>query len=177
MSKQRKYLDRGRKIALERRPFRPDWMTLLGAGMTAAHKGRAGMTPYLHQVMWEGVDPMVVTPRPAAFDHHLLRAWLDVNEDDAIDYLMSDWGLAFDGPVPENASQANKLLELEDCITAGRGAHMLSAYQQSVPEGTSTWFVGYCSDCLRAILMWIDDADLSRRWWPFYDHEAPGVIL
>ncbi|SLN05208.1 hypothetical protein FM103_19375 [Corynebacterium xerosis] len=172
MRKQRKYLDRGRKIELEGRPFEVDWMTLLGAGRSAVQRGRADEAAFLSEVMWEDVDPAVVTHRPAALDYPLMRRWLDVHEDEAIDYLMDEWGLAFDEPAPENAGQANELLELEDCITAGRGAHMLSAYQRSVPEGTGTWFVGYCSDCLRAILMWIDDADLSSRWWPFYDQES-----
>ncbi|MGP5099688.1 hypothetical protein ACTXJ1_16865 [Brachybacterium alimentarium] len=62
MGKQRKYLDRGRKIELEGRPFKVDWSTLLGAGRSAVQKGRADEAAFLSEFMWEGVNPAVVTP-------------------------------------------------------------------------------------------------------------------
>jgi hypothetical protein len=170
---QRKYLDRGRSIPLEGRPFRIDWMLLLGAGLSAAHKGRTEQAPFLEQVMWAGVDPKVIHPRPAALDFPLMRSWLDVNEREAMAYLIGEWGPSLLDPPPHTAEQVRALLDRGDCVAAGRGAHLMARWMEKVEEGTASWYVGYCAHCVRALLLRVDAESFEVSWWPFYDQEAP----
>lgn len=171
MGKQRKYLDRGRRIRLEGRPMEPDWLTLLGAGREAVREGTADSCRYLDEVMWEGVDPMMVTPRPALFDHPFLRSALDTREEVAVEYLHGQWDRAWVDPLPDSAAEIRDMLELPDCAKRSR-SHLMTAYGAKLPEGTVTWYAGYCAACMRAMLLRIDDDAFTVRWWPFYDHEA-----
>lgn len=177
MSKQRKYLDRGREIELEGRPYEVDWVTLLGAGRSAVQRGRADGAAFLSEVMWEDVNPAVVTPRPAALDYPLMRRWLDVNEQEAIAYLGDGWGGALNEPQPETATEARALLARPYCAPKENWQHFMYSVKFQLHDGPLEWDVGYCHDCLRALLMLDDDTTNTTRWWPFYDHEEPGVIL
>lgn len=172
MGKQRKYLDRGRKIELEGRPYEVDWVTLLGAGRAAVQRGRADETAFLSEVMWEGVDSSVVTPRPAALDYPLMRRWLDLNEQEAIDYLCDGWGYALYQPKPETADQARALLDRPRCATKERWQHFMYSVELKVKDGPLEWYAGYCNDCQWAMLMLDDDLAKQPRWWPFYDQES-----
>lgn len=172
MARQRKYLDRGRQIALEGRPYEVDWMTLLGAGRSAVEKGRADDAPFLSEVMWKGVNDAVVTPRPAALDHPLMRRWLAADEQAAIDYLCDGWGYAPNEPKPETAAQMLALLDRPLCATEERWQHFMYVVKGRLPDGPLEWYVGYCYDCLRAMLMLDDGTEKDPRWWPFYDQET-----
>lgn len=170
MGKQSNDLDGGRLIRLEGRPVEPDWLTLLGAGRNAVQKGRAAAASFLSEVMWEGVDREVVTPRPAALDYPLMRRWLEVNEQEAITYLCDGWGYALDEPEPETATEALAILNRPLC--APQGHRMLTTKLSLPDDGSLDWNVGYCSDCLRAVLLLTDDTNDSTQWWVFYDQEA-----
>lgn len=174
MSRQRKYLDRGRWIALERRPIAVDWATLLGAGRNTVQKGRADAAPFLSEVMCEGVDRAVFAPapRPAALDHPLLRRWLDVNEQEAITYLCDGWGYALNQPAPETAAEARALLNRPYCAPKEQWRHFMYTVKFILQDGPLEWYVGYCSGCLRALLMLDDDTNNTVRWWQFYDQET-----
>lgn len=172
MGKQRKYLDRGRKIALEGRPYEVDWVTLLEAGRSAVQSGRAAEATFLSEVMWEGVDPAVVPPRPAALDYPLMRRWLDVNEQEAIDYLCDGWGYAVNGSRPETADQARALLSRPRCGTKETWQHFMYSLKLLHREGPLEWHVGYCQDCLWAVLVMDDEFAKEPLWWPFYDQES-----
>lgn len=171
MGKQRKYLDRGRRIALEGRPFDVEWLTLLGCGRSAVQKGRADDAPFLSEVMWEGIS-LPPTPRPAVLDHPFLRSALDRREDETMAYLTEQWSNAWVDPLPRDAAEARALLDRPDCITAGNGAHLMTAFAAKIPDEESTWYTGLCAHCMRAMLLRVDDAAFSVKWWPFYDQET-----
>ena len=173
MGKQRKYLDRGRKNALSGRPYEVDWLDLLGLGLRPARDGRANTAPFLSEVMWEDItSPFFPYPRPALLDHPFLRTALDLRESETMSYLAQQWSRAWVNPLPRNAAQVRELLGRPDCITAGDGAHRMTGYGAKMPEGTVTWYTGFCARCMRAMLLRIDDDAFSVRWWPFYDQEA-----
>ena len=172
MAKQRKYLDRGRRIALEGRPYEVEWFELLGLGRLAAQNGRANSAPFLSEVMWEGVSSVPPFPRPVLLDHPFLRSALDRREDETMSYLTEQWSTAWVEPLPQDADEARGILDRPDCLTAGSGAHLMTAYGAQLPEGTLTWYTGFCAHCMRAMLLRIDDATASTKWWPFYDQET-----
>ncbi|MEE1616989.1 hypothetical protein [Brachybacterium sp. J153] len=175
MDEQSNYVDREQLIRLEGRPIEPDWMTLLGAGRNAVQKCRAAAAPFLSEVMWEDVDRAVVTPRPAALDYPLMRRWLEVNEQEAIAYLCDGWGYALDEPEPETATDAQAILSRPLC--APQGHRMLTTKLSLPDDGPLAWNVGYCPDCLRAVLLLSDDTDDSARCWVFYDQEAVDATM
>lgn len=170
MSRQRKYLDRGRKIALEGRPIDPDWMTLLGAGRSAVQRGSADTCRYLSEVMWEGILPFRL-PRPAAFDYPLMRRWLHLDEQAATTYLRRQWGMA---RAPEDTAEALSMMNGIGCLAAGLGSHRLTADRFTLPDPYvgGTWIVGPCRDCQRALLWFFPSDGSSHRSWEFYDHQA-----
>ena len=170
MGKQRKYMDRGRRIALEGRPCEVEWMTLLGNGRSAVVNGRADDAPFLDEVMWEGIY-LSPTPRPAALDHPFLRSVLDRREDEAIAYLTERWSLAWVDPLPQNAAAVREALDLPDCAAAG-STHLMTGFGAKLPDGPDTWYTGYCIHCMRAMLMQANTEAFSVKWWPFYDQET-----
>ncbi|MDN5685845.1 MAG: hypothetical protein L0G94_04065 [Brachybacterium sp.] len=171
MGKQRKYLDRGRRIRLEGRPMDPDWMALLGAGRNAVLEGRADEAPFLSDVMWEGVSGFPRFPRAAAFDHPLIREWLHVDERAATAYLRQQWGMV---RAPEDATEALSMMDSASCLIAGLGSHRLTADRFALPDPAEggTWVAGPCRDCQRALLWFFPDDGSLPRVWQFYDHEA-----
>ena len=48
----------------------------------------------------------------------------------------------------------------------------MTAYAARLPEGEVTWYAGYCENCMRAMLLRINDETFSVTWWPFYDQES-----
>lgn len=172
MARQRNCPDRGRRIALEDRPYEVDWLTLLRAGRSAVQKGRADEVSFLSGVMWRGVDDAVVTPRPAALDHPFMRRWLAADEQAAIDYLCDGWGCALNEPEPESADQVRALVARPLCPPKEKWQHFMYSVEARLPDGPLEWYVGYCHDCLRALLVLDDDTTNSTSWWPFYDQET-----
>lgn len=171
MSRQRKYLDRGRKIQLEGRPIEPDWSLLLGAGRSAVQKGSADACRYLSEVMWEDVLPDFRHPRAAAFDYPLMRQWLYIDERAATAYLREQWGMA---RAPEDTAEALSMMDDIDCLVAGLGSHRLTADKFTLPDPYvgGTWISGPCRDCHRALLWFFPSDGCRHRAWEFYDHEA-----
>lgn len=145
MSEQRKCLDRGRKIALEGRPYEVKWPTLRALGMTAVRDGCADTAPSLAEVMWE---------------------------DATLAYLTDQGGRASIAPLPRDVARVRELLDMPDGITAGSPAHLMTGYKASVSEGTVHWYAGVCAYCLRAMLLRVDEAARSFKWWTFYDQET-----
>ncbi|HEX7351438.1 hypothetical protein, partial [Brachybacterium sp.] len=107
MSRQRKYLDRGRRIALE---------------------GRADAAPFLSEAMGEGVSSLPPSPRPALLDHPFLRSALDRREHETMGYLTEQWSAAWVDPLPRDAAEVRGFLDRPDCITTGSGAHLMTGY-------------------------------------------------
>lgn len=171
MAKQRKYLDRGRRIALEGRPYEVEWLSLLGMGLSKARDGRADTVPFLSEVMWEGIY-LSPTPRSALLDHPFLRSALDRREEETMAYLTEQWTKAWIKPLPRDAAEVWELLDRPDCITAGEGAHYMTGSGSTISEGLVTWYTGFCARCMRAILLRIDPEEFSVKSWPFYDQEA-----
>lgn len=171
MGKQRKYLDRGRRIRLEGRPFGADWWELLGAGRSAVISGRADACRYLDEVMWEDIVSYAHFPRPAAFDYPLMREWLHVDERAATTHLRQHWGMA---RALEDAAEALTMMDSVDCLTAGLGSHRLTADRFALPDPAEggTWLAGPCRDCQRALLWFFPDDGSLPRVWQFYDHQA-----
>lgn len=175
MNGTRKYLDRGRRVALEGRPYAVDWWDLVGLGLAKGRDGRADDAPFLSEVMWEGVSGLPRFPRPALLDHPFLRPALDRREEETMAYLTEQWSKAWVDPLRRDASEVRELLDRPDCLTAGVGAHYMTGYGASISEGLSTWYTGFCARCMRAVLLRIDPDDPEELWvkaWPFYDQEA-----
>ena len=172
MGKQRKYLDRGRRIALEGRPYRVEWLSLLGFGRLAVQNGRADEAPFLSEVMWEGCSSVSPTPRPALFDHPFLRSALAVREEETLAYLSQQWSDAWVSSLPRNADEALELLSRPSCYDGSQSAHLMTAYGARLPEWEVTWYAGFCERCMRAMLLRINDETFSVSWWPFYDQES-----
>lgn len=172
MGKQRKYLDRGRRIALDGRPYRVEWLTLLDLGRQAVKQGRDGSAPTLAAVMWEGITSLSTSPRPALFDHPLLRSALAVREGETMAYLTEQWRNAWVSALPRDADEARELLSLPSCGEGRLAAHLMTAYAARLPEGEVTWYAGFCERCMRAMLLRINDERFSVTWWPFYDQES-----
>jgi len=172
MNKQRKYLDRGRRIALEGRPYRVEWLTLLSLGRRAVKQGRDGSAPTLAAVMWEGMTALSPTHRPALLDHPFLRSALAAREEMTLAYLTEQWRDAWVSPLPRDADEALALLSRPSCGEGGRAAHLMTAYAARLPEGEVTWYAGFCEHCMRAMLLRINDETFAVTWWPFYDQES-----
>ncbi|WP_394217122.1 hypothetical protein [Brachybacterium vulturis] len=148
MSEQRKCLDRGRKIALEGRPYEVKWRPLLELGMTAVRDGCADTAPPLAEVMWEDATLAYLTDQA------------------------DQGGRASIDPLPRDVARVRELLDMPDGITAGSPAHLMTGYGASVSEGTVHWYAGVCAYCLRAMLLRVDDAARLFKWWTFYDQET-----
>lgn len=172
MGKQRKYLDRGRRIALEGRPYRVEWLNLLGFGRLAVNEGRDASAPTLAEVMWEGIISVSPFLRPALLDHPFLRSALAVREEETLAYLTEQWRAAWVSPLPRDADEARELLSRPSCGGVGRAAHLMTAYAAWLPEGEVTWYAGFCERCMRAMLLRINNETFSVTWWPFYDQES-----
>lgn len=160
MGAQRKYLDRGRRIPREGRPYAVEWLTLLAVSLVKGRDGRADDAMFLSEVMWEGVSGPRF-PRPALLDHPFLRSVQDLTDLDAQE-----------NELRQQAKVLRKLLDSPDCIAAGEGAHFMTGYGASISEGQVTWSTGLCARCLGAILLRIDLVESSVKAWPFYDQEA-----
>ncbi|MGP9582503.1 hypothetical protein [Brachybacterium sp. AOP35-5H-19] len=171
MSGTRKYLDRDRTIALEGRPYEVDWVTLLGAGRSAVQRGRADEVPLLSEVIWEDMDSAVVTPRPAALDYALMRRWLDVDESAAMTYLLDAWRGSMNAPEPDTPDGVRAILNQRSCPPKKEWQHFMYIVKRRFQDGPREWYVGYCNDCLEALLMLDDDRTNEIRTWTFYDQE------
>ncbi|MGO1699603.1 MAG: hypothetical protein ACTHZD_14745 [Micrococcaceae bacterium] len=165
----RKFLDKQRSIPLNGQPLEPDWLVLLTVGQKAVLNGTAETTPFLDAVMWRGINPRGVQPRPASLNNHLMRQWVDAETDTATEFLREQWGMI---RAPETREEAHGMLSTPDCFTAGLGSHRLTAEHYLIHDETDAWAVGHCRDCVRALLWRFPLVSGRPRTWQFYDHEA-----
>ena len=166
--RQRKYLDRGREIALEGRPVVPDWKLLLRLGRRAVKKRRGDAGEFLDEVMWRGVA-RPRTLRPAVMDYPLMRRWLDVEERDAVAYLRRHWGMV---RVPSYRAGALAILDHPGCGAEGYGHRILASRRKQTDRHGIYWSVGFCGDCFQSLLLRYDGRDGTAQDWPFYDQQA-----
>lgn len=168
-AKTRKFLDRERTIPLNGTPVAPDWLLLLTLGKGAVLSGAAEMTPFLDEVMWQGVSPHEVQSRPASLNNHLMRRWVEIETRDAAEFLREQWGMV---RAPETREEAHRMLSRPDCFAAGLGGHRLTAEHYLLDDETDAWAVGHCRDCFRALL-WRFPLNGGRpQTWQFYDQET-----
>lgn len=168
----RKFLDRGRRVPLEGRPLSPDWDQLLYLGMRAVEKGRADDSPYLSAVMFEDIYELGRFSKPAPFDNELLRQWLDADEGAAVVFIRQQLGNV---RAPDTGAEAREILGRHDCLSDALGTHRLTTEQAVWRANDVTWAVGWCSDCVRALLWRFDEGEAPVTTWPFYDHESSAL--
>ncbi|MGP5099687.1 hypothetical protein ACTXJ1_16860 [Brachybacterium alimentarium] len=95
-----------------------------------------------------------------------------MNEQEALAYLVDSWVYAMSDPEPESATEVLELLNRPLCIAKGKWQHFMYWTMAKLPDGPLEWHMGYCQDCLRAVLMLDDDTANTTRWWTFYDQES-----
>ena len=87
-------------------------------------------------------------------------------------YLTEQWRDAWVSPLPRDADEARELLSRRTCGEGGRTGHLMTSLAARLPEGEVTWYAGYCENCMRAMLLRVNDETFSVTWWPFYDQES-----
>lgn len=177
MVQQRKYLDSKRRVPLAGRPIYPQWNMIMEMGIRAVEKGWADESPYLSDVMWDGIRKQGICPQPAAFCNPLLREWLEADESPALDFLRTQWNNV---RAPESVAEASEMLAVEDCISRGYG-HRLRMECAARETLSGAWAAGWCSDCVSALLWRFDNAqapgeEMTFQTWPFYDHEVCAPV-
>jgi hypothetical protein len=170
----RKYPDRQRRIPLDGRPVNPDWHPLLYYGIRAVDKGLAEESPYLSAVIFRGINERGVFARAAAFDYELLLEWLSINESDASAYIRDQLGT---GRAPSDGEEAREMLARPDCLAERLGTHRLRDAMAVHHEDDAEWAVGWCLDCMQALLWRFPAGESSELpTWPFYDHRVSATV-